>query len=160
MRAQLLEQITDTEAAPRPLAEAGPDLSKLVHEAASRANSYASGIAQSAEGWIDSLRALDPPHIPNLQYQEHAQPGAFPLLAAIVPEQVQGLAHPPASRAATVTCRRRSQSPSAPSASTTLRAQLAHLETEMATVFWAAEAQGIVLPPPEIAAAALLGITT
>ena len=34
-RADILEAITDAEAAPRPLAEAGPDLRKLVQEAAS-----------------------------------------------------------------------------------------------------------------------------
>ena len=65
----------------------------------------------------------------------------------------------PSLRAAIATYRRRSRLPQRTQRLTTLRAQQAALETELTTVFWAAEAHGLVLPPPEIAAAAMLGLT-
>ena len=110
-----------------------------------------------ARGWVDRQPARPGPAAHPQPPIPGARPtGAFPLLAAIVPEQARP-GSPASSRAATSSPATALHRPAHPRL-TALRAQLANLETEMADRVLGRRGAGHGPAPPEIAAAALLGL--
>lgn len=174
-RSLILERITDTEATPRPIEEARPDLDEIIRAAASRIELSLGGVAQAPGEWLNTLYHLTPPKAPLVVRPAGRQPGhdtgpmlveaineisppePFPLLCAVAPALVKAWLSDALERAYR---HLPAGSPTTAKAASLrdLRAELDKVEHEIADRYWGAIEAEVSVPVPSIPVIILIGL--